>query len=165
MAQDGDMRRDGESASQAPPVKHASSARGKVGLPDAIIAVIQFLSNNLTLGKITGTAIIGIVLFAVVTASKVSQKGADQIVSGSLGIASRFLDIVTLILSWPSLYGALVSIAFATYYFFSRKRIKALKEEVKRLASVRSELMHGLSSGELKILPDHTSSGLDSNGE
>lgn len=61
------------------------------------------------------------------------------------------------------LFPLIITIAFLLYA--SNKFSQVTRKEIKRLSETRKNLMHGLNSGKLKELEDHSTSHFDIEGE
>ncbi|MBU4277544.1 MAG: hypothetical protein KKC30_12450 [Proteobacteria bacterium] len=115
-----------------------------------LLEVIQLASHLLRTGNIIGL-MIGLLAFCIaIFAWKASPSTADTVIISSIGFlySEKFYLI-------PLLSVLALAVVMCMY------RDKVQKGEIKRLARIRKELIHGLESGEFKPFPEHVSSNYD----
>lgn len=120
---------------------------------DISIRLIDVVYNLCNTGNIFSAIILLSFVFALYVTFKLPPENIDNYILEFIG----FLKSEKFYL-WPFSMAISFSIAANTIQF------KVYSREIKRLSSVRSELMHGSDSGDLKKLKDHNPSNFDIDG-
>lgn len=114
---------------------------------DVCIRFLDVINDLFKTGNIFGA----VLLLCFVYVGFVTNKLSPENVNGYVLMFSKFLGSEKFYL-FPIVTVMFVSI-FANYF-----QHKYYTTEIKRLVSLRSQLIHGKSNGEIEMLPEHSSS-------
>lgn len=123
---------------------------GKAGWPDLCIHVIDAFLELVNNSKLIAAIVMIVAILAIVTAIRLPEAA----------IAPFWTGLFSLFSSQYLAYGLLLFTNWVwCITFMSLKR--ETDREIKRVTELRKILMHGLTLGELKTIPVHTSSQKD----
>jgi len=128
--------------------KRIAKNNSKTNFNDVLVKLIDAVYNLVNTGNIVGVLLLYVCVQAFYISQKVSQNVIDDFVMSLLAIDYFYM--------LPLMLALLVSM-FANYF-----QHKTYKERIADLITIRHELIHGLSAGDLENIKKHSTSGVES---